>query len=103
MHLPHGKVSSLNHEERRLSLAFTACLSQQDSKEESQMKREISVHVRLSEEADAILEILAEVRGHDKGRVASDIIHRCLLGETYNIRIAAERLVSAGLIGRYRD
>ena len=49
------------------------------------MKREISVHVRLSEEADAILEILAEVRGHDKARVASDIIHRCLLGEAYNI------------------
>lgn len=67
------------------------------------MKREISVHVRLSEEADAILEILAEVRGHDKARVASDIIHRCLLGEAYNIRIAAERLVSAGLIGKDRD
>lgn len=67
------------------------------------MKRENSVHVRLSDEADALLELLAEARGMDKARVAADLLHRALLGEGYSLRIAAERLARLGMIGRARE
>lgn len=63
-------------------------------------KREISVHVRLSDEADAMLSLLAESRGVDKGRLAADLLHRMLLGEGHTLRVAAERLFRLGLTGK---
>ena len=62
-------------------------------------KREHSVHVRLSEEADAVLELLAESAQSDKSRYASDLLHRVLLGEGHALKVAATRLARLGLIG----
>jgi len=52
-------------------------------------RREISVHVRLMDDADAMLEALALVSGKDKSALASDLRH-------------AERLVRSGFVGKGR-
>ena len=66
-------------------------------------KRENSVHVRLSDEADALLELLAAAGNTEKGRVASDLLHRALLGEGYALKVAADRLARMGFGGRARE
>lgn len=66
-------------------------------------KRENSIHVRLSDEADAMLDLLAESRSIDKSRLAADILHRSLLGEGHVLRVAAQRLSRLGLMGNGRD
>lgn len=66
-------------------------------------KRENSTHVRLSDEADAMLEFLAEAKGLDKSRLAADLLHRSLLGEGHSLRLAAERMTRLGTIGRDRE
>lgn len=65
-------------------------------------KRENSTHVRLSDEADAMLEMLAEARGTDKAKLAADMLHRLLLGEGHALKVAALRLARSGLIGSDR-
>lgn len=66
-------------------------------------KRENSVHVRLSDEADAVLELLAEAGGQDKAKLASDLLHRVLMGEGHALRVAANRLARLGLSGSTRE
>lgn len=67
--------------------------------------RDISVHVRLTDEADAMLEMIAVARGDGatKGSVAADLLHRALLGEGHALRVAAARMVRAGLVGTNGD
>lgn len=66
-------------------------------------KREVSVHVRLSDEADAVLEMLATANEADKAKIASDLLHRALLGEAYAMKLAALRMARAGLLGPTRE
>ena len=65
-------------------------------------KREHSTHVRLNDEADAMLELLSESRQEDKSKLASDILHRALLGEGHALKVAAMRLSRSGLLGSDR-
>jgi hypothetical protein len=53
-------------------------------------RREISVHVLLRDDADAMLEALALASGKDKSALASDLLH-------------AERLVRSGCVGKGRE
>ncbi len=61
------------------------------------------MHVRLSDEADAVLELLAQAQGVDKSRIAGDLLHRTLLGEAHALRVAAARFARLGLIGSVRE
>ena len=61
-----------------------------------------SVHPKLSDEAMAELKLLADVRQQTIQSVAEDILHRALLGESHAIRIAMERAMRAGSLGRNR-
>lgn len=66
-------------------------------------KRENSVHVRLSDEADATLDLLRAADGRDKSALAAVLLERVLLGEGHALRVAAERFVRSGLSGSGRD
>jgi hypothetical protein len=66
-------------------------------------KREHSVHVRLSDEADAVLDLMAAASGRDKAAVAADLMHRALLGEGHALTVAARRFARLGLIGTGRE
>lgn len=66
-------------------------------------KRERSVHIRLTDEADAALEFLAESMHSDKAKVAADLIHRCLLGEVHALTVAAKRYLRSGESGKQRE
>lgn len=61
-----------------------------------------SVHPKLSDAAMAELKLLADVQGKTLQAVAEDILHRALLGESYGVRVAMERAVRAGVLGRNR-
>ena len=61
-----------------------------------------SVHPKLSDAAMAELKLLAEVQGRSVQAVAEDILHRALLGESHSIRVAMERAVRGGLLGKGR-
>lgn len=66
------------------------------------IKRENSVHVRLDDEADAILELLSEAGRIDKAKMAADLLHRMLLGEGHTLKVAAMRLARLGFTGNDR-
>jgi hypothetical protein len=66
-------------------------------------KREHSVHVRVCDEADAVLELIASASARDKAAVAADLLHRALLGEGHSVKVAALRFARAGLIGTDRE
>lgn len=66
-------------------------------------KRENSTHVRLCDEADAMLELLAEAGGTDKAKLAADILHRAILGEGHALKVAALRLSRLGFVGFDRE
>lgn len=66
-------------------------------------KRENSIHVRLSDEADATLELLSESMQQDKSKLAAILLQRTLLGEGYALKIAAMRLARLGTLGSSRE
>ena len=44
------------------------------------VKHEISLHIRLTDEADALIELLPEANETTKIKIAEDLLHRALLG-----------------------
>jgi len=66
-------------------------------------KREHSVHVRLSDESDALLELMCQVKGDDKAKIAADLLERTLLGDGHALKVAARRLAGAGFAGSERE
>lgn len=66
-------------------------------------KRENSVHVRLTDEADAMLELLSESKQEDKSKLAANILQRALLGEGHALKVAAMRLARLGMQGSDRE
>ena len=68
-----------------------------------QPKRENSVHVRLTDEADAMLELLAESHQEDKAKIAANILQRALLGEGHALRVAAMRFSRLEFTGKDRE
>lgn len=61
------------------------------------VKHEVSIHIRLSDEADAMIELLAEARETTKIKIAEDLLHRALLGEGHALKVAAIRYSRLGL------
>lgn len=66
-------------------------------------KRENSVHVRLSDEADAALELMSEAQGIDKAKLLAQVCEEGLLGRCHALKVAAERFVRLGTMGRGRE
>jgi len=62
-------------------------------------KRDNSVHVRLSCEADALLELIGEAQRKDKAALAADLLERALLGEAHSLKVAAMRFARLGTSG----
>jgi hypothetical protein len=64
-------------------------------------KRTNSTHVRLSDEADAVLELLAHARGgtDSKASVLGELCEEALLGKGHALRVAALRFARLGLSG----
>jgi len=67
------------------------------------IKREHSVHVRLSDEANALLELLHAADGRDKSTVLSEFCEELLLGKAHALRVAALRYASLGIVGTGRE
>jgi hypothetical protein len=66
-------------------------------------KHEISVHVRLSDEANAALELLCEASQVDKAKHAGFLLERVLLGEGHALKVAAMRYARLGITGTTRE
>jgi hypothetical protein len=66
-------------------------------------KREHSIHVRICDEADAVLELKAAAAGREKGTVASEELERALLGSGHEIKVAAIRFARLGICGHGRE
>lgn len=62
-------------------------------------KHENSTHVRLSDEADAMAQLLAEAKGIDKSRLLGNLLEKTLLGEGHALKVAAMRLARVGIVG----
>ena len=60
-------------------------------------KHEISLHIRLSDEADALIELLPEANETTKIKIAEELLHRALLGEGHALKVAALRYSRFGL------
>lgn len=67
------------------------------------IKHEVSIHIRLSDEADAMIELLAEAKETTKIKIAEDLLHRALLGEGHALKVAAIRYSRLGLNGIGKD
>lgn len=64
------------------------------------------LHVRLSEEADAALALVAEYEGRPKAELAGQYLETVLLGQAHAIRVIlrkARRLGFAGMNGETRE
>ena len=57
------------------------------------------LHLRLDERAMLELKTLADARCETVTKVASDLLTRSLMGESYAIRLAAARMLRAGILG----
>lgn len=66
-------------------------------------KRDNSTHIRLSDEADAIAELIAESTGKTKTDLLTKLLERTLLGEAHLLRLAAMRFARSGLLGSDRE
>ena len=68
-------------------------------------KRENSVHVKLSDDADKALELLVLVHsdGAAKSTIAASLLEKALLGEAHTVRVAVAKLARQGISGRDRE
>ena len=57
------------------------------------------VHVRLDDIVLLHLKALADARCEPVSKVAADLITRSVMGEPYALRVAASRMIKAGLMG----
>lgn len=65
-------------------------------------KRQNSVHVRISDEADAVLELMSEASSPKRAKadIAAELIEESLLGRGHALKVAAMRFARLGLSGK---
>ena len=67
-------------------------------------KRANSIHVRVGDEADAMLELMRSASGgRTKAEIAGELIEEALLGKGHSLRMAAMRFARLGFPGRGRE
>lgn len=65
-------------------------------------KRENSIHVKLSDEADKALELLVAAHPDNaaKSTIAAYLLERALLGEVHSLRMVLAKLHRQGMMAR---
>lgn len=63
-------------------------------------KRDTSLHVRVSDESDAVLELMKASTGKSKAEIAAELVEEALHGKGHALRVAALRFARSGLGGR---
>lgn len=66
-------------------------------------KRENSIHVRVSDEADAVLELMCHAGARDKAALAAELVEEALLGRGHALKVAALRFARLGIAGTERE
>lgn len=66
-------------------------------------KREHSIHVRVCEDADAVLELMCQAGARDKAALAADLLEEALLGKGHAIKVAAMRFARLGFSANERE
>lgn len=66
-------------------------------------KREHSIHVRVSDEVDAAIELAAQATGREKTVVAAEWLEDAVLGRPHALKVAAMRFARLGLSGTDRE
>lgn len=67
-------------------------------------KRTASIHVRVSEESDALLELMRSAApGRAKADIAAEVLEEALHGKGHALRVAAARYVRLGFAGKDRE
>ncbi|RPH43245.1 MAG: hypothetical protein EHM87_14375 [Burkholderiales bacterium] len=61
------------------------------------------LHLRIPEEADAVLELLATAGDKTKTRVAEELLTEALLGKGHALKVAALRYARLGFGGSGRE
>lgn len=61
------------------------------------------LHLRIPEEADAVLELLAAASDRTKVRVAEELLTEALLGRGHSLKLAALRYARLGFSGSGRE
>lgn len=63
------------------------------------MKRDHSIHVRVSDECDDALALMAQLKGSEKAALVAEIVERAVMGEMHGLKVAAQRMVRLGFVG----
>ena len=84
-------------------LPIRPCVSALDPTPMTGAKREHSTHVRLGDEADAVLELMAQASVRDKAALAADLLEEALLGRAHPLKVAAMRFARLGIVGNERE
>jgi hypothetical protein len=68
-------------------------------------KRTVSIHIRVSDESDALLELMrsAGAGGRAKADIAGELVEEALHGKGHALRLAALRYARLGLTGQGRE
>jgi hypothetical protein len=66
-------------------------------------KRENSILVRVSDEADAVLELMCQAGARDKAALAAELVEEALLGRGHALKVAAMRFARLGIAGNDRE
>lgn len=66
-------------------------------------KREHSIHVRVCEDADAVLELMCQAGTRDKAALAADLLEEALLGRGHALKVAAVRFARLGFGANERE
>ena len=66
-------------------------------------KRGVSIHVRVSDESDAVLDLMSQAHQRAKADIAAELVEEALLGRGHSLRIAALRYARLGFGGPARE
>ena len=66
-------------------------------------KRGVSIHIRVSDESDAVLDLMSQAHQRTKADIAAELVEEALLGRGHSLRIAALRYARLGFAAKPRE
>jgi hypothetical protein len=67
-------------------------------------KRTVSIHIRVSEETDALLELMRHAgQERAKADIAAELVEEAVHGKGHVLRVAALRYARSGFVGSGRE
>ena len=67
------------------------------------VKRDNTIHLKVSDDAHAALSLVADAAGKDKAALAAEMLEELLLGRAHAVRLVAARYASALNVTRVRS